>query len=388
MMAAFAAAQQGHAVTLLEKNEKLGKKLYITGKGRCNLTNATDPEGLLAHVVGNPSFLYSAFYTFGSDDLMRFFETQGVPLKVERGRRVFPVSDKASDIIRAMEKALKAQGVQVLLHHEVLGIAKEEDGPVCGAETRQGFFPADAVIVATGGQSYPATGSTGDGYRFAHALGHSVTPLSPALVPIILEDAWVPALAGLSLRNVALSAPPVFTGQGELLFTHNGLSGPVALTASRYLAQAASLAIDLKPALCPSTLDARLLRDFSASPNKLLENVLPALLPRALVPVILAQTALAETPVNRVTKAQRAALGQAIKNLPLTPVGTAGFREAVVTAGGVNVRELNPKTMASKKVAGLYFAGEVLDVDASTGGYNLQIAFSTGYLAGMGLVEK
>ena len=371
MMAAITAAGRGHAVTLLEKNDRLGKKLAITGGGRCNLTYAADPEMLIRHVVGNPTFLYSAFYTLGSESLMAFFEEKGVPLKVEEGR-VFPKSDRAWDIVESLENALTALNVKVLLNQPVTDIHRV-------------LKKVDAVILATGGRSYPATGSTGDGYKWARELGHNVTDLHPALVPLQTKEAWVSDLAGLSLRGVRLTIAGKFSELGELLFTHKGISGPLVLEASRYLAgtlaKESPVSIDLMPHIDPAQLDSLLLETFEAHPNKSIGNVLfsPIGLPKRLIPLL---SKLPEKKVNALTKGERADLISAIKGMSLMVTGTTGFKEAVITAGGVDVREVNPSSMESKKVPGLYFAGEVLDVDALTGGFNLQIAFSTGYLAG------
>ena len=377
MMAAITAAGRGHAVTLLEKNDRLGKKLAITGGGRCNLTYAADPEVLIRHVTGNPAFLYSAFYTFGSEALMEFFEKLGVPLKVEDGR-VFPKSDRGQDIVKALETALAELRVKVLLNHPVTDI-------------RQVFKKADSVIIATGGCSYPATGSTGDGYQWAKELGHTVTELYPSLVALLVKETWVSDLAGLSLREVGLTVTAsgslaekaLFSGVGELLFTHKGISGPLVLEASRYLAEHMQnkplAAIDLMPNIDYGKLDKLLLQAITGSPNKSIGNVLSGILPKRLVPLLLDDP---EEKANIFTKKARTSLVKVIKSFCFTVAGTAGFREAMVTAGGVNVNEINPSDMSSKKVPGLYFAGEVLDVDALTGGFNLQIAFSTGYLAG------
>jgi hypothetical protein len=326
---------------------------------------------------------------------MDFFESLGVPLKVERGRRVFPVSDKSSDIIRALSRSLTGAGVDVRYNCAVMGLDCQ-DNAVCGVFTGKGRIPADAVVLATGGLSYPSTGSTGDGHRFAKDCGHTIAPLYPSLTPVILSDDWVPGLSGLTLKNVGLTAEikngsvkrlKRFHAMGELLFTHTGISGPTALNLSRYLAgqfgNSITASVDLKPGLTADQLDTRLLRDFNENPNKIIGNILPGLVPRILAPVVAAASGIpAERYVCETTKQNRRTLSQTLKNLPITPVGTAGYAEAVITAGGVSINEVNPADMSSKKASGLYIAGELLDVDALTGGYNLQIAFSTGYLAG------
>ncbi|MCL2421013.1 MAG: NAD(P)/FAD-dependent oxidoreductase [Defluviitaleaceae bacterium] len=367
MMAAITAAGRGHAVTLMEKNNRLGRKLAMTGGGRCNLTYAADPEVLIRHIVGNPTFLYSAFYTFGSEALMDFFESRGVPLKVEAGR-VFPKSERAWDIVEVLEEALAELNVNVLLSHTVTDI-------------RQVLDEADGVILTTGGCTYPATGSTGAGYQWARELGHTVTDLRPALVPLLTKEAGIADLAGLSLQDVKLTFGAQFSEVGELLFTHKGLSGPLVLEASRYAAEGTEMvaSIDLMPNLDASQVDKLLLEAFEDHPNKTVGNIIDKMLPRRLIPLL---TKSPEIKANSFTKQERADLINTIKGLPFTITETAGFKEAMITAGGVDVREINPSTMESKIVPGLYFAGEVLDVDGVTGGFNLQIAFSTGYLAG------
>jgi len=395
MLAAGAAAECGARVIVLEKNEKMGKKLYITGKGRCNMTNAVPPDELIENVPGNPSFLYSAFYGFDAFRTMELFEGLGLRTKVERGNRVFPASDKASDVIKALTAYMEKNGAELRLNALVQDICVE-DGAVTGVMVNGKFLAADAVIVATGGLSYPATGSTGDGYRFARAAGHDVSKLRPSLVPLKTAEEWVLSLQGLSLKNIALTVrqgkKKLFDDFGEMLFTHEGVSGPLILSASRYVLdklgrgnESCTLHIDLKPALSEKELDARLLRDFAAAINKDFRNCLDALLPQKMIPVVVALSGI--DPMKKahdITKEERMRLGALLKNLTATITGTAGFNEAVVTAGGVAVDEVNPSTMESKKVRGLFFAGEVLDVDAYTGGFNLQIAFSTGYAAGQG----
>lgn len=393
MLAAIAAAEHGHQVQLFEKNEKLGKKIYITGKGRCNVTNACDTEELFAAVVHNPKFLYSSFYSFTNQDMMELVERNGCPLKTERGGRVFPVSDKSSDVIRALTVCLKNAGVQVRLYEEVDSV-ETRDGRVSGIrlkKTRE-IVSADAVIVATGGLSYPSTGSTGDGYRFAEKTGHTVTDLSPALVPFETAEPVVKDLQGLALRNIQakiLKGKKVLYEEfGEMLFTHFGVSGPVLLSASSYGAAQLkkgplTLSLDLKPALSEEQLDARILRDFEEQKNKQYKNSLSRLLPAKMIPVIVERSGIdPDKKINEITKEERRRIVQAVKDFRLTLTGLRGYKEAIITQGGISVREINPSTMESKLVKGLYFAGEVLDLDAVTGGYNLQIAWSTGYLAG------
>ena len=390
MIAAAEAAGAGAHTILLEQNEKLGKKLYITGKGRCNVTNACERDGFFAAVVRNPRFLYSAFAAFDNRDLMALIERQGVPLKTERGGRVFPVSDKSSDILRAMERYVRLSGAEVRLHTRATGISME-NGAVRAVSTQAGEIPCDAAIVATGGCSYPQTGSTGDGYRFAAQAGHAVEPPCGALVPLVTNETWPAALAGLTLKNVTLSAyreqKRLFQSEpGEMLFTHFGVSGPLVLTLSSRIAEQPAgvrLAIDLKPGLTEEQLDARLLRDLDANRQKLLAGALHALLPERLLLAVLELSGVnAQKRVSELTRIERMAVRNTLKALPLTIRCTRPIEEAVVTRGGVSVREVRSRDLASKRVQGLYFAGEVLDVDAVTGGYNLQIAWSTGALAG------
>ena len=388
-IAAIKAAQNGHSVTIFEKNEKLGKKLFITGKGRCNLTNASGRDGFFQNVVQNPRFLYSAYAHFDQDAIIRLIEKAGVPTKIERGQRVFPTSDKSSDILKALEKTVKQAGVTVRLHSRTTEILTE-NGVVSGIRTTQGSELFDAVILATGGVSYAATGSTGDGIRFAEALGHRVTELKPALVPFETEEAWCGELSGLTLKNVTLHAyrdkKEVYAELGEMLFTHFGVSGPLVLSCSSIVADEPTgtlLKIDLKPGLTEEQLDARLQRDIAANVRKSLESALYGLLPQRLLSVVLKQAGLNGTmPAAQFSKVQRHALLEALKGLPLHVKGTRPFSEAIITRGGVDVRDVNPSTMESKKIKNLYFAGEMLDVDAFTGGFNLQIAWSTGALAG------
>lgn len=387
MMAAYAAAEKGHAVTLFEKNEKLGKKLYLTGKGRCNLTNAAPIEDFIGSVVRGGAFLYSAFYTLDNVRLLALLERFGLQTRTERGGRVFPATGKSSDVIKALAKALGSAGVRVKLRAPARSLVTDGGravGVVCGKE-RLSF---DRVVIATGGLSYPSTGSTGAGYAFARAAGHTVGALSASLVGLdTVED--TKALAGLTLKNVALSltaaARCVYRAQGELLFTHTGLSGPLVLSASAYLDDGAACeaVIDLKPALCAKTLDQRLLRDFSEKSNKEFANVLGGLVPAKLIGLVAARSGIpADRKAHSVTRAQRGALVAVLKALRFSVRGKRPLDEAVVTRGGVDLRQIDPSTMQSRLCAGLFFAGEVIDADALTGGYNLQIAFSTGYLAG------
>lgn len=398
MMAALAAADGPWQVELFEKNEKLGKKIYITGKGRCNVTNDCEPDTFFANVVSNPKFLYSAYYTFDNSQMMQLLEQNGCPLKVERGNRVFPVSDHSSDIIRTLQNALVKKNVKISLHTEVKKLLIE-DGRVCGVELSDGRkIPADAVVVATGGISYPSTGSTGDGYRMAEDCGHRMMDAKPALVPFTVKESWPLALQGLALKNVGVTLKDgkkeIYNGFGEMLFTHFGISGPLILSASsyyskKYFGKEVQLSLDLKPALTMEQLDKRILRDFEDKKNKQLKNALDGLLPSKLIPVIiqLAQVP-AEKYVHDITKEERQMLVGLLKNLPLTVTGTRPFMEAIITQGGISVKDINPSTMESKLIKNLYFAGEVLDLDAMTGGFNLQIAWSTGYLAGMSIREQ
>lgn len=391
MMAAVAAAEKGHKVTLLEKNEKLGKKLFITGKGRCNVTNAADMEVLFANVCSNEKFLYSAFYQYDNKAVMDFLERAGCPLKIERGDRVFPVSDHSSDVIAAFQRELKRLGVKVMFHTEVLDLMVSDDR-IVGVILADGrTLNGEACILCTGGLSYPSTGSTGDGHRFAEALDHKMVECQPALVPLVTEEDWCRELMGLSLRNVSLCMQcgkhEVYSDFGEMLFTHFGVSGPLVLSASSFYRKQKSgdtkLYIDLKPALDAEQLDRRLLRDFEENKNKQFKNALNGLFPTKLIPVMIRLSGIdPEKKIHEVTREERRNFGGLIKNLSLTVTGTRPFEEAIITRGGVSVKEVNPSTMESKRVKGLYFAGELLDLDAMTGGFNLQIAWSTGYLAG------
>ncbi|MCL2378992.1 MAG: NAD(P)/FAD-dependent oxidoreductase [Defluviitaleaceae bacterium] len=442
MMAAGTAAAHGVSVTLLEKNEKLGKKLYITGKGRCNLTNNTDIPGLMSSILTNPRFLHSAFYAMDATALMAFFEGKGVPLKTERGGRVFPVSDNSGDINDALKAYLRVSRVRVELNCAVKNISHctipeqgiSQENSKCSLSfiisTARDTIYADAIIIATGGLSYPSTGSTGDGFGWAKALGHTVTPTHPSLVPMQAPEPWLHDLAGLSLKNVRCTATIsgeisqfrdgyeiistnsasqrhvsprkpsqndgkpaiVYDEIGEMMFTPTGITGPLILKASAFLAgkweQTPVITIDLKPGLSPEQLDARILRDFSAHQNKDFANALDGLLPQRLIETIIQ---LSNIPPNKkvhtITRAERQQLVNLLKNLHIRPTGNAGYKEAVITKGGISTKEVNPSTLMSKHSPGLFFAGEMLDVDALTGGYNMQIAFSTGYLSGLSAAE-
>lgn len=398
MFAAAVAAQKGCEVFLFEKNEKLGKKLYITGKGRCNVTNDCGPEELLSAVVRNRKFLYSAFYTFGSRDMMDFLEKAGVPLKTERGNRVFPVSDHSSDIIRALERRIREYGVHIRLKSTVKSLYTD-NGRVSGLYLQDGsLHRGDAVIVATGGLSYPSTGSDGDGYRFAGECGLQVTELAPSLVPLRTKEEYIPRMQGLSLKNVTLTVKNgkkiLYQDFGEMMFTHSGITGPLVLSASAHIGDALKKQgelpafIDLKPALTEEQLDARILREFETGKNKQFKNVISVLFPASLTPVMVEIGGIPpEKPVHEISREERHHFGTLIKNFPLTVTGLGEFKEAVITRGGVAVKEISPSTMESKKMPGLYFAGEVLDLDAVTGGYNLQIAWSTAYLAALAVSE-
>lgn len=432
MMAGVFAARNHHEVHILEKNEKLGKKVFITGKGRCNVANACDTEELFPAVMSNPKFLYSGFYSFGPQDVMNFFEEAGVPLKIERGNRVFPQSDHSSDIIRALERELKKAGAVIHLHTAVKEIVKESetdsvsenqsqnefrneaaDQESAKAKDKAGkadntvkekitgviledgtFIKGDAVIVATGGFSYQSTGSTGDGYRFARELGLKVTDISPSLVPLKTKEDYIPKLQGLSLKNTELTIKNgkkvLYEDFGEMMFTHFGVTGPMILSASAHIGAKLAKApngelsayLDLKPALTKEQLDARILREFEAGQNKQFKNVIGVLFPSSLTPVMLELGGIpAEKKIHDISREERQHFIDLIKAFPFTITGMGEFKEAIITKGGVSVKEINPGTMESKKISGLYFTGEVLDLDAVTGGYNLQIAWSTAYLA-------
>lgn len=415
MMAAIAAADNGARVTIYEKNEKLGKKLFITGKGRCNVTNAGDMENLFANVMTNEKFLYSAFYTYDNRMVMDFLEKAGCPLKVERGDRVFPVSDHSSDVIAAFQRELRNRDVEIVLNcgvKEILWKASsacesageesapgKKDAPVAlGVLLENGTkIMADSVIVATGGISYASTGSTGDGYRFAENTGHKVTECKPSLVPFNIKESWCRDAMGVSLKNVSLrlvcGKKEIYNGFGEMLITHFGISGPLALSASSFYVSKAKgetlVYIDLKPALDVQQLDKRVLRDFEEAKNKQFKNSLNHLFPQKLIPVMIQLSGInPEKKVNEITKEERKVFVELIKNVPMTIAGVRDFKEAIITKGGVSVKEVNPSTMESKRLEGLFFAGEVLDLDALTGGYNLQIAWSTGYLAGVNAAQE
>lgn len=397
MFAAIAAAENGHQVLLLEKNEKLGKKLFITGKGRCNITNSSDMEVLFQSVMTNRKFLYSAFYAYDNQMVIDFFEQAGLPVKNERGNRIFPVSDHSSDVIAALQRTLKKDGVEIRLFSEVRTLlyqnTTEGDRRACGVQLSNGEkLAADDVIVATGGFSYQTTGSTGDGYRFAKEAGHTVTAICPSLVPFNVREAYVREMQGLSLKNVNVR---IYNGKkklydefGEMLFTHFGVSGPLILTASAMLKpdlvkQLLHMEIDLKPALTEEQLDKRLLKDFEEAKNRQFKNSISRLFPAKMIPVILELSGIdPDKKVNEITKEERQQFLHLIKAFPMTLNGVRDFNEAIITKGGIKVSEVNPSTMESKLVRNLYFCGEVLDLDAVTGGFNLQIAWSTGHLAG------
>lgn len=394
MMAAAAAAKQGGKVILYEKNEKLGKKLFITGKGRCNLTNACDMETLFDSVVTNSKFLYSAFYGFDNQMTIRFFEEAGCRTKIERGERVFPVSNHSSDVIKALEGQLKKWKVEVRLNAQVKDLLVK-DGRIAGIRLQKGEEEqADAVIIAAGGLSYPLTGSTGDGFRMAEKKGHTVKETHPSLVPLVIKEEWCRNLQGLSLKNVSIELvekdkKTFYNGFGEMLFTHFGVSGPLILSASSYYVGRKSrdnikLVLDLKPALTKEQLDKRLLRDFEENLNKQFKNSLGGLFPSKLIPVMIELSGIdGDKKVHEITKEERKNFVELMKHMEMTVTGTRDYAEAIITRGGIHLKEVNPSTMESKLVGGLYFAGEMLDLDALTGGFNLQIAWSTGYLAGI-----
>ncbi|MBQ8659051.1 MAG: NAD(P)/FAD-dependent oxidoreductase [Clostridia bacterium] len=414
LMAAYAAAKKGHRVTLFEKNEKLGKKIYITGKGRCNFTNDAPAEEFLQNVVRGEKFLKGAIYTFPPQKTIEFFENNGLSVKTERGNRVFPASDHASDVTKTIEKACKNAGVELRLNEKVVNLITTPNiipmsdiidssmkdiipmPRIVGLKTEKGEYACDYIIVATGGLSYPTTGSTGDGYAFAKELGHNIIPLKCGLCGLNLTGNTYKSLQGLSLKNVCLTVnnggKVVYSGFGEMLFTHFGISGPLVLTASSLINRLAiknlTISLDLKPALDEQTLDKRILRDFEKYKNKKLFNALVELLPQKLISVVLSIAGISgEKSVNIVTKEERVNLVKALKNMPLKAESLRGFEEAIITSGGIELSEVNPKTMESKKVSGLKFAGEVLDVDAFTGGFNMQIAFATGFAAGNSIKE-
>ena len=397
LMAAYAAAENGNRVVLLEKNEKLGKKIYITGKGRCNITNDIPPDEFLQNVVHGAKFLTGAIYSFPPKKVVEFFESHGLSVKTERGGRVFPVSDHASDVTKTLERACKSVGVEIRLGETVKKISLRTSSDIiampriAGVETDKQTYPCDEAVVCTGGLSYPSTRSTGDGYRFAKDCGLFVTDLKPGLCGINLQGTFYKDLQGLSLKNVSLTAKRenkiLYQSFGEMLFTHFGISGPLVLSLSSVINRSdlkgVTLFLDLKPALDFDTLDRRLLRDFEKYKNKQLLNAMCELLPQKMIAAVLSAAGISEKKnVNVLTKEERFRLLNALKEFPVKPVGLRGFEEAIITSGGVELSEINPKTMEAKKVSGLRFCGEVLDADAFTGGYNLQIAFSTGYAAG------
>lgn len=397
-MAAIFAARAGNDVIVFEKNAKTGKKIYITGKGRCNLTNAVENEELIKNTIRNPKFMYSAYSAFSSNDTIGFFEKLNCPIKVERGNRAFPESDHSSDIIKALDKAMEEAGVKVRYNTPVEQLVISDDGAaIKGIKLRDGkMVEADKVIVATGGLSYRSTGSTGDGYEFAKQAGHTVKDLRPSLVALEVKESFVKELEGLSLKNVRVivknGKKTLFNELGEMLFTRNGVSGPLILSVSSiagdiFYSESGELSIDLKPALTEDELDARLLRDFTEFRAKALKNALDKLLPKSLIPVFLERTKInTEKKTGDLTKSERSVIIGLLKHFTLQVTGLRGYEEAVITKGGVSVKEINPQTMESKLVKGLYFVGEVLDVDALTGGFNLQIAWSTGVVAGSDII--
>ena len=392
MLASIFAARNGHEVHVYEKNEKLGKKLYITGKGRCNLTNACDMDALFASVRTNSRFLYSAFYGFTNQDAMTFFEEEGLKIKIERGERVFPLSDKSADVLDTLRRSMRRAGVEIHLHTEVKELILEDGqarGLILADKTR---VDGDGVIVATGGLSYPVTGSTGDGYRFAKEAGHKVTDCIPSLTPFNIREDFVKELQGLSLKNVEFriynGKKEVFREFGEMMFTHFGITGPLVLTASSFVGTLAArqelrAVLDLKPALSEEQLDQRVLREFDANPNKSFKNVIGSLFPAKLTPVMIGLSGMdPDKKVHDISREERLNFVRLTKGLSMTVTGLRDYKEAIITKGGVAVKEINPSTMESKLVKGLYFIGEVLDLDAVTGGFNLQIAWSTAYAAG------
>ncbi|WP_312906932.1 NAD(P)/FAD-dependent oxidoreductase [Tissierella praeacuta] len=389
IIAAGIAGSRGKDVILIDKNERIGKKLFITGKGRCNITNNAPIEDFFDNVMKNKNFLYSSFYSFSNRDIINLLETYGLKTKVERGNRIFPESDKSSDVIKAFQKFLSDNKVNILLNTNVNSIDIKNRKFIVNTNNDEMTF--DKLVIATGGKSYPSTGSTGDGYKFAETFGHSITKIRPSLVPIEIKEDWIKDLQGLSLKNVTLSAHSkkrlLYEEFGEMIFTHYGISGPIVLSISnylyRYINDGIRLLIDLKPALDNKKLDDRILRDFELNNNKKIKNSLDDLLPQKLIPIIIFLADIdPDKIVNQITKEERLKLLNSIKEFPLNFKSFRPIEEAIITSGGVVTKEINPSTMESKLVEGLYFAGEVIDVDALTGGYNLQIAYSTGYLAG------
>ena len=401
MMAAIESSKQGNEVVLIEKNNVLGKKLSITGKGRCNITSSLSMEEFIKNIPGNGKFLYSAFNTFTNRDIIQFIEKQGVDTKVERGNRVFPKTDKAQDVVNCFVKKIKEQKIKVYLNTEVTEVLTDEENTAIGVKIKNEIIKADKIILATGGKSYPLTGSTGDGYKMAKKLGHTIVDLKPSLVPLVTyEEDMHQKLQGLSLKNVEIklidisNKKEIYTEFGEMMFTHFGISGPIILSASSHLVRYKNieellknkqikLIIDLKPALSSDKLDQRILRDFEAEKNKSYKNSLDKLLPQKLIPVVIKMSQIdPEIKVNSITKEQREGLVKLLKNFEVTVKKFRPIEDAIITAGGINVKEINPKTMESKLIKKLYFAGEIIDVDGYTGGFNLQIAYSTGYVAG------
>ena len=391
IIAAGFAGSAGKDVTLIEKNNQLGKKLFITGKGRCNITNASSIESFFENIITNNAFLYSGFYSFTNEDIINLLESYGLKTKVERGNRVFPFSDKSSDVLKALENFLSSNDVKVLLSKKVTNIEYEDNKFAIKFHDNTSMI-FDNLIIATGGKSYPLTGSTGDGYTFAKKFGHRIEPLKPSLVPMEIEEGWIKRVQGLSLKNITLTTyindKKIHEEFGEMIFTHYGISGPVVLSMSNYINKYKNkniqLYIDLKPALSKEKLDKRILRDFDIYKNKQIKNGLDKLLPQGLIPIIIYESSIdEEKPVNQITKLERCKMVDTIKNLPLTFKQFRPMEEAIVTSGGVSTMEIDPSTMESKLVSGLFFAGEIIDVDGLTGGYNLQIAYSTGYLAGI-----
>lgn len=400
LMAAISSAKNGDKVTIIEKMNSCGKKLLITGKGRCNITNNAQMDKFMENTPTNPKFLYGVFNNFTNKDMIELLENEGVKTKVERGERVFPVSDRAQDVLEALLHILKKQNVQILTNTTAKRIIIDDEKNVLGVELDNGKeIKADKIILATGGKSYPVTGSTGDGYKLAKDLGHTITKIEPSLVPLTSHDEVCKELQGLSLRNVAIQLQicdkVVYKDFGEMLFTHFGVSGPIVLSVSSYLVKTKNieqilnegkveLEIDLKPALSEEKLDARILRDFEEQKNKQFKNSLDKLLPQKLIPVIIEKTNINESKkINEITKQERQKLVNELKHFKISINGTRPIEEAIVTSGGINIKEINPKTMESKLINGLYFAGEIIDVDCLTGGYNLQVAWSTGYTAGI-----
>ena len=393
MISAYYCALNGEKTLLLEQNPKLGKKLYITGKGRCNVTNDCEVTEFLSNVVTNARFMQGAIWSFSPADMMEFLQEGGLAIKTERGNRVFPLSDKSSDVIKCLERKMLSVGVEIKLECAVTDIIADENG-VKGVETSKGYIECERIIVCTGGKSYTSTGSTGDGYKFAKKFGHTVLPLRSALCGLDCKGSAFASLAGLSLKNIAITVykngKSIYTDFGELLFTHTGVSGPVIISASSYISKEGAgeyeISIDLKPALDEKTLDARLLRDFNQFKNKCLKNAMVQLLPKSLIPEVIFHSGVnAEVNVSELTAVNRKKILNTLKDLRYKILRLRPLEESIVTGGGVNVKEINPKTMESKLIKGLYFAGEVLDVDALTGGFNLQCAFSMGYLAGNAL---